>query len=270
MNGSIEGFLSKVGPVVRDNDGVAMYLLIADAITASIERGDLAPGDRLPAERNLADTLDVSRDTLRQALNELHRHGRIDRTVGRGGGTFVAQPKYDRTVTHRSHSGYAGLADQLRDQNLTSSARVLLAHERTASPAVAAALQVGPGSQVYEVHRVRSANGRPVALERTAYPAHRVPGLLDQPLDGSIYQLLRSRYGINPDRALEWLEPILAGAAEVETLAVDDGAPLMYIERIVYDVHEVPIEFSRDVFRGDRTRIVVVGHGVETQVLPTM
>jgi GntR family transcriptional regulator len=244
-------FLSLVGAVGRDDS--VMYAQIADAIAAAISDDRLLPGDRLPPERELATGLGVSRDTVRQALRHLSRYGHVRREVGRAGGTFIAEPK----IRH-SLAPYAGLTDQLRDQRIEGGSRVISARERTAGPAIAAALELKPGGRVLEIYRVRLADGRPVALERSSFPADRFPGLLAFPLEGSIYDLLRTHYHEVPVRAIEYLEPILAGPDEAAALEIEEGAPLMFVERITYAKDGDPLEFSRDVFRGDRTRMVVV------------
>lgn len=243
-----------IGPLELDEARGPLYAQIADAVVAAIASGALSPGDRLPAERELARELGVSRDTLRQALRELQRHGHVARTVGRGGGTFVAEPKLDRNL-----SRFSGLADEQREQGIEVVARVLSATLRSAGPAVAAALEIEPGEPLHEIVRVRLAKGRPVALEHTYYAAVRFPGLLDHPLEGSIHELLRTLYGQRPIRAVEYLEPILAGADEAAALEIEEGAPLMFVERIAYDEADRPVEFGRDVYRGDRTRMVVWG-----------
>ncbi len=261
-----DDFVATMGGFRFDPDGPSRYQQIAESVESAIVSGRLAPGHRLPPERELATALGVGRDTLRQALLELQRHGLLTRTVGRYGGTRVAAPKVDVRAAGDDNA-FGGFSDQLRQQNIEGGSRVLVSRGREASPAMAAALDIEPGAPVHELHRIRYANGQPVALERTSYPAERFPGLLDQPLDGSMYEVLRTVYDRHPVRAVEYLEPILAGPDEVESLLVDKGAPLLYVERVAYDSDGVPLEFSRDVFRGDRTRLVVVGASVETRVL---
>jgi GntR family transcriptional regulator len=266
MSESVDEFMSRLVDFTIDDDGPSRYQQIAEAVESAIASDRLVPGDRLPPERDLAEAIGVSRDTVRQALVELQRHGRVTRTVGRYGGTYIAEPKVDHLMTTGDHR-FGGLSDQLRGQNIAGATKVLLSRQRTATPAVAAALQIEPGAMVYELHRIRYADGEAVALERTSYPGERLPGLLDQKIDGSIYEILRTVYGRSPERAIEYLEPILAGPDEVSALGVASGAPLMYVERVAYDETATPVEFSRDVFRGDRTRMVVVGAGVEAKVL---
>jgi GntR family transcriptional regulator len=220
---------------------------IEEWLERAIARGRIAPGDRLPPERELAGRLRVSRMTLRQALSALESRGLLTRRVGREGGTFVDEPKLELT-------GLAGLSDQLRRLGLSAGARVLSAAEREATPAEAAALR--RETTVYELRRVRLANGEPVALERGVFPADAYPGLLDEPLEGSLYALMRGRRDEVPVRALERLEPVLATAAEAEALGIEAARPLMLVERVAYGPSGRVLELSRDVFRGDRTRVV--------------
>ena len=112
------------------------------------------------------------------------------------------------------------------------------------------------GRRVYAIERVRLANGEPVALERGAYAVAVYPGLIDEPLDGSIYDLIRALYDDVPVRAHERLEPALARPDEAEALGIAAGAPVMLVERTAFAANGQPVEISHDVFRGDRTRIV--------------
>ena len=81
--------------------------------------------------------------------------------------------------------------------------------------------------------------------------------MLECRLDGSLYELLEEKYGLRPHRARECLEPVTAGVREAEALEVAEGAPLMQVERTAYARTGEPLEFARDLFRGDRTRVVV-------------
>jgi len=214
------------------------------ALETAIERGRLSPGDRLPAERELAERYGVSRMTLRQALGSLELRGRLVRSKGRYGGTFVAEPKLELT-------GTSALSDQLRGLGLAAGARVLSARERDSAPD-----EVELGPRVYAIERVRLANGEPVALERGAYSVDAFPGLLGGPLEGSLYDLIRARYDTVPVRAHERLEPALAQPVEAAALGIEPGAPVMLVERTAYSAAGQPVEHSRDVFRGDRTTVV--------------
>jgi GntR family transcriptional regulator len=235
-------------PIVR-GPGSTVHTQIEDWLAGEIAAGTLVPGDKLPTEQDLATWFGVSRMTLRHALAELTRRGLLTKAVGRHGGTFVAQPKVEQDLTR-----LAGFSEQLRRHGMVAGARVLFASQR---PAAAAALRVDKNDPVYEVQRVRLADGKPIVLERSLFPAGRFPGLLDLRLDGSLYELLEVRYGLRPHRAKESLEPVTARVREAEALEVAEGAPLMLVERTAYARSGEPLEYARDLFRGDRTKVVV-------------
>jgi GntR family transcriptional regulator len=206
------------------------------AISAEIERaiadGELVAGDRLPAERALADRHGVSRMTVRQALQTLESRGLLRRAIGRNGGSFVARPKVERDL-----GTFSGLSEQLARQGVAAGARVLSA--RVTDDGI-------------EIVRVRLADGEPFALERSTFP-NRFTYLLEADLTGSLYELLGDDA---PVRAVERIEPILADADDAAALGLRAGAPLMLVDRIAYGADGDVVETARDVFRGDRTRIV--------------
>jgi GntR family transcriptional regulator len=239
-------------PKIVRGPGTTAHGQIEDWLADAIASGQLRPGDRLPTEQELAAWLGVSRMTLRHALAELAQRGLVTRTVGRSGGTFVAEPKLVQDLTV-----LAGFSEQLRKHGLVAGARVLAASEIPASRAAAAALEIEVGEPVYEVRRLRLADGKPILIEHSLFPARHCPGLIESRLDGSLYELLEQKYGQRPYRAKESLEPVTAGVREAESLQVAEGAPLMLVERTAYTQAGVPLEYARDLFRGDRTKVVV-------------
>ena len=209
---------------------------ISTQIEQAIANGRLAPGDRLPPERALAEEHGVSRMTVRQALQTLEARGLLRRAIGRNGGSFVAQPKVQRDL-----GTFSGLSEQLARQGIVAGARVVSAVESDAA---------------IEIVRVRLADGEPFALERSSFPADRFRGLLDLDLSGSLYDLLDEHFDAAPVRAVERIEPVLADSDEAAALGLWVGAPLMLVDRVAYDDEGLAVETARDVFRGDRTRIV--------------
>jgi GntR family transcriptional regulator len=236
-----------IQPVKRDGGPAHAQIetLLADAVTG----GRLAAGERLPPERELARRFRVSRMTVRHALASLERRGLVARRVGRGGGTFVAEPKLEL-------AGLAGLSDQLRALGREAGARIISATEHDAATDDAALLGLRPGARVYDILRVRLADRLPVALERGTYPAESYPGLLEHDLRGSLYELFRAHYEDAPVRAVERLEAVIARPGEAAELGVDAGDPLLRVERVSYGSSGRPLEVGRDLFRADRTRVV--------------
>ena len=226
--------------------------LLSDRIAS----GQFRPGQRLGDERTLAAELHVSRAAVRQALAGLQETGMVRRVPGRGGGTFVAKGKIERDL-----SRIVGVPALLRSQGVVAGTRVLSA--RLAEPAdnTAQALRTRPGDLVVDLVRIRLADGSPFSLENARLPAKRFPGLLELPLGGSVYELIEEHFGVRPHHATERIEVTLAAPDEALILDVQPGAPLLAITRTVTDADGEPVEFSRDLFRADRTRIVVNTEG---------
>ncbi len=239
-------------PKALSRDDGPLYSQIVSAIASGIADGIYEPGYRFPPEPELAASLGVSRLTLRQALTVLEGKGLIDRVVGRHGGTFVRRFPVERDLT-----AFAGFSEQLRRQGQVAGAEVLGAKVTGASPAVAAGLDVEEGTEVFEVERLRLANGTPLLLECSSFPAAAFPGMLDEQLDKSLYDLLGDNYGRRPTHAKEVLEPVAAGKREAKLLRVGTGTPVLQVQRTAYDEADAPVEYASDLFLGDRTRVVI-------------
>ncbi|MGH2379652.1 MAG: GntR family transcriptional regulator [Candidatus Limnocylindria bacterium] len=230
--------------------GLAAYLQIEEELASRIERGALRPGTRLPAERNLADGLGVSRMTLRQALARLEHRGLVERQQGRG--TFVSQPK----LLHRANV-LRGFFQETVGQGVVPTTRTIERTRAFATRALAETLGLRIGEEVYKVVRLRFARDEPVVVETSFFPAALFPGLIDLDLDhGSIYALMADRYGARPVRGKQAMESVAAEQAEAELLDVPPGAPLILLERTAWDAAGRPVEHARDLYRGDRSRFV--------------
>lgn len=217
-----------------------------------IHRGLVTSGQRLGAERDLARELGVSRSTVRQALAALEHAGAVRRVPGRGGGTFVRSRKVERDL-----SRVVGVPALLRSQGMTSGTRVVSTGIAVADADTASALCLSPGELVLDIVRIRFADGTPISLEHVRLPAERFPRLLDQPLGGSLYDLLEEDYDTLPGEAEEHIEVTSAGPDEASILGAEPGAPLLSITRTTEDADGVPFEHSHDQFRADRTMLIV-------------
>jgi GntR family transcriptional regulator len=233
-------------------DGIPVHAAIARWLTDLIGRGDLVPGDRLPREDVFAASLGVSRMTLRQALATLEGKGTLERKTGRGGGTFVREPRIECDLT-----GMAGFTEQMRRANLRAGARVVSATTVPAIAKAASALGVQRGTPVHEIVRVRTARREPLAIERSSFPTGPFPDLLEHGLSGSLYGLMTRVYGLRPSSAVESMEPVIARADEAELLRVDPGTALMLVTRTAFTSAGLAVEFARDIFRPDRIKIAL-------------
>jgi len=236
--------------VNRFTTAVPLYIRIAEGLLGQIESGELSPGDRLPSERELSEALDVNRMTLRQALGLLETQGLLVRR--RGDGTYVARPKIERQA-----SRLVPFTRGMKRRGYVPGAKVITFERRRAEAALAQKLGLPVAAPVYFVRRLRLLNQEPMMLERLTMPAHRFPGLERFDLaKHSVYDVMETEYGIIVGRARQSLEPVVATEYEAELLGVQPGAPLMLERRLGLDQDDQPVEYGRDLYRGDRFRFV--------------
>jgi GntR family transcriptional regulator len=220
-------------------------------LQAALDAGEWLPGDRLPPERELARRYGCSLITVRRALTELTREGRIERVRGRG--TSVLHPRIDRDL-----GDPRSFRDEMLLRGLDPATRLLAARPESAGASVATALGLEAGSPILYLERLRLAGGEPLLLEQAYLPAERFPGLLASDLEHeSLYGLLAQRYATVVTRTRETLEPVLLGAREARLLGRPPRAPALLIEGIAFDERQAPVELGRTLVRGDRTRYYI-------------
>lgn len=220
-------------------------------LQAALDAAEWRAGDRLPTERDLAVRYGCSLITIRRALSELVRDGRLERTRGRG--TFVLAPRIDVDF-----AGDMSFTEEMQTRGLDPQTRLIASRPEAAVQSVATALGLELGSPTLYLERLRLADGEPLLLEQVHLPAERFPGLLATDLEaGSLYELLTERYGVRVARAREALEPVLLRAREARLLGRRAGSPALLIEGIASTADGTPIEIGRTFVRGDRTRYYV-------------
>jgi GntR family transcriptional regulator len=234
------------GNVIGFSEAQPRYLAVARELAAEIARGKVAPGERLPGERELCRHFDVSRVTVRHALSELRDRGLIEPESARG--WFVTSTALGEPNALMSFSEMA------RSRGLKPGARILAGRVRSATMDEAEALNIAPGSEVFDLERLRLLDGVPVAIERSRLPLAVAPALPEADLAaGSLYELLR-KAGAAPARADYVLQAIPAEARHAAHLELPEGAPLLMATARTYDLRGRAIELSCSIFRGDRYR----------------
>ncbi|GAA1984381.1 GntR family transcriptional regulator [Catenulispora subtropica] len=207
------------------------------------------PGSAIVSERELAAQLDVSRPTVRAAIEDLVADGHLVRRPGRG--TFTSPRKVVQQLSADASSPLG-----VPPAEGAWSSRVVALRVRQAGAVRAARFAMGVGDEVVHVTRVRLVDAEPIAIERLELPRALVPGLSAADLEaGNFYQLLRERYGVVVRDAVQTLEPTVANPHEAELLDVAVYSPLLRIERTTADVAGRTVEFTQSVYRSDRYRI---------------
>jgi GntR family transcriptional regulator len=207
-------------------------------------------GGRLPAERQLSESLGVARETLRRALDELERDGVLRRR--QGAGTFVSGQPWAKRFQLISFS------EDMRQRGLEPSSRLLFAGSVPASAKIAQQLRTSPGAPLLHVRRLRLAEEVPMAIESAHLIAAYVPGLDAETLASqSLYALLESRYGIRLRSAKQEIRATVVDDQEAALLEVPSFSPALLVIRVVSDESGRIVELARSLYRADRYRFEV-------------
>ncbi len=233
---------------------VPYYLRFRDHFAAMIEAGTLAPGNKLPAERVLAEKFSITRVTVRQALARMEAEGLIFREERRG--WFVSPPRirYDPTAN-------TSFTESIAEQGRVAGTRVLSKQQLIASQWESDHLNCAIGDPIYAIRRLRTVDGRAVLVEQIHFKAERCPGLLDHPLDQSITDLLSQEYGIIEHRAQINMRPTALSEIPAKALGVAVGTPSLYLSRANLDQLDEVVEFDQEFWRHDAIDICVSAAG---------
>jgi GntR family transcriptional regulator len=231
--------------VDRDSP-VPLYYQLRAALLNLIKEGRIKEGEPIPTERELGDKFQVSRITVRRAIDELVREGYL--TTHQGKGTFAARPKIQRHMTHMK-----SFSEEMAEEGHRPGSQLLSLRHEKAAGFVASALHVSDDEWVWVVERLRLADGEPICLS-WAYlnlppPVTLTPFELEQQV--SLWSILEKK-GITLTRSEETIQAVSAGEREADLLHVAPGAPLLLVEGVVYSDQDVPIEYHKILNRGDR------------------
>jgi len=224
--------------------GTSKHAAIRDKLREIVLQ--LAPGEPLPAERQLAEQWGVARMTVRQAIAALARDGLVRSIHGRGNLRSPAP------LQLRVRLG--SFADAVRQHDLEPTTRPLecTVDDNPPEP-VASFLGLNADNLGLRVRRLRLGNGIPLALERTWLPAALVPDLSERDLEGSLYHYLELR-GLLPDSGEESVTAGLPDDREVALLNIAASRPVLRLLRKAVTAGR-PLEYAEAVFPADRCEL---------------
>jgi len=215
---------------------------LADAVRDDLRKliltGAFPAGSRLPNEPDLCERYNVSRITLREAVQGLVQEGYLLRR--QGSGTYVTR----RPTLQNSLDQNFSYTDYLRHAGIRAGKKILRAKGVDADKSTVEALSLEPGSRVVEIRRLRTADGKPAVYSVDALPADIVSVSADRgALRGSLYRLLSER-GHPVDHGEAIVAPAVAEGELAELLDVSPGTLLQHLEQIDYDAADRPVMYS--------------------------
>lgn len=223
------------------DESLPLYRSLADELSRMIASGELRPGGKLPPERRLAEEHKVSRVTVRHAIEQLAREGLVEQK--RGSGTYVSQR------VSQPLSILTSFSEDVAARGMVAHSDLVSRGVGTATPDEVISLGLAPGHRVSRIVRLRSADGRPLALEASTvlHDALPDPGAVGD----SLYETLDEK-GLRPVRAVQRLSAVPLDPGLAQMLEAEPGAPGLLIVRIGYSADGRPVEYTRSTFRGDR------------------
>ncbi len=219
------------------------YVQLRRRLEQGIDDGILLPNTSLPPEREIAEITDLSRVTVRKAIQELVREGTIEQR--QGSGSFV-RDSFARV--EQSLSQLTSFTEDMRRRGLVTTSQWLERGVFMPSPEEAEVLDLAKGDQVARIYRLRQAGNRPMALERAALPLDILPNPTN--VTTSLYELLHQT-GMRPVRATQKISAINLGADEAELLDVAEGAAGLKIQRTSQLRSGRVAELTKSIYRGD-------------------
>ena len=243
------------------------YEQVIELVEGLISAGGMRPGDLLPTNSELAERAGVSLITVRRALDELERAGRVARHQGVG--TFVADT---RIVSEPARAGTllatlkAGGADEVRT-------RLIDVTRGRPAPAVARVLGLGD-EDVWQVDRLRVIRGRPAILEQAVLPVSLIPTLDRSRLasGGSLYRFLEEQYGLRDDSEEQYLEVVSPSETETAHLELRPGDRIVRIRGVSLTGTGVPFDSFQQAYPASDFVFYFAGrtarHGLRAAEIP--
>ncbi|WNB93928.1 GntR family transcriptional regulator [Bacillus sp. NEB1478] len=228
---------------------VPLYYQIEEAIKNKIDKGEWEPGSMISSEREFAENYEVSRMTVRQAINNLVNDGYLTRRKGKG--TFVSGKKIEQKLL-----GLTSFTEDMKARGYNPASKLVSFQIIQANHQIAKVLEISHNDEIYEIKRVRLANDVPMAIETTFVPVQLIHLQESHFQEGSLYSQVEQA-GFNIDYATQSLEASIAREKESEILEIAKGAPVLLIQRLTYLTTGKPLEVVHSVYRGDRYKFMI-------------
>jgi GntR family transcriptional regulator len=239
--------------MIDPSNVIPKYYQLANILRLQIENEEFQAHEPIPSERQLESRYNLSRPTIRQAIDLLSRQGYLYRVHGKG--TFVSPPKLQKGMLELT-----SFSEDMRNRGLIPGQKILEFGYVEPNKETKRQLEISDEKKkVLRIKRLRLGDDEPIGLQDSFL-------CLDDKLDisreeiekfGSIYAILQEKFGIYPTEADETLEVTLATREEANLLKIPEGSPLLLSERTLWSQDRKAIEFVRILYRGDKYKYYV-------------
>lgn len=231
---------------------IPAYYQLKKILLEKIKSGEYAAGSLIPSERELCETLGISRMTVRQALNQLVSEGILYREKGRG--TFVSKAKLEQ----RNLMSFSEMA---REKGLEPITKVLHFSMGNTIQDICDVLDLDENETVYHIKRLRLVGSVPVGIEESYIPQKYCPGLDKYDLTTSLYRLMKDEYQHVISYADNVIEAAKATKEEKELLEITESKPVLKIVSVNFTESGLKLLYERSVYRSDEYKYSVRVYG---------
>jgi len=235
------------------NSPIPLHIQLEEILRDNIANNVWTENSLIPSENELSRQYGLSRMTVRSVILRLAQEGLVYRVPGKG--TFVSAKKIVGQPLSQM-----GIREQLDKMGYQSVTKLIRAEEIPARVSIAKKLQIAAGTPVYEIRRLRSVEGVPFSIHTSYIPKAICPEILKAGHDFETDQLcdiLINEYGIDQSKMVETLEAVQANNEEATLLGFKKNHPLIHLENIIFNDHDIPVEYSSVLIRGDKMKIEI-------------
>jgi GntR family transcriptional regulator len=237
--------MKKPKEIVEPFSPVPLYTQIKEILRSRILDGTYKAHDQMPSESELTRSFGVSRITVRQALGDLQKEGLVFKIHGKG--TYVSQPKAFQNI-----GKLQGFGEAMGSMGYETFSQVVSFKEVPADMTVSRKLGIAENEMVSEIRRVRYLNRSPISLDVSYLPKPVGERLIKEDLaHRDIFLILENDYGYSLGQAELQIEAMLADESLGRLIHVEEGSPVLRIERLTFTTDNRPLDFEYLYYRGD-------------------
>ena len=223
-----------------------LYQQLKNAMKSEINNENIKRGDKILTESELSEQYEVSRITVRKAIDDLVADGYLVKKQGKG--TFVNKAKIQRKIEHLLSFSEACIANGMVPSSIVIKKDVIIPDEEDQQ-----ILGIKSNEKALYTQRIRLADNEPIMLENNIYSFNKYGFLLNEDLSGSLYNLLSIKYNIKPSGSSNSsVEIVRASSSISKSLHINIGDPLFYMKTCTLDTENNPIHIGKQFIVGER------------------
>ena len=230
------------------------YFIVKKAIVENIDNDLYHSNEAIPSEKKLMEFYNVSRITIRKAIDELVTEGYLYKIQGKG--TYVKADEGSNNLFSITSS-----TEDVQKMGMKPSKKTKISRIEFASPKRAKALEISTNDQVEVIGRISYADLEPLNYTIAFLPEKIFPGLTEYDLEHeSLYKLINDQYGVRITKARRTIEAVLAKDEIAKYLEIEEGMPVILFRCVTYGIvsgKETPIEYFKCYYRTDKYKFYI-------------